>query len=118
MSLKDDYLAFWGYVPGSAEAEEAWAQKEAMGRGKRFLPLPMVFVQPDICYTSPIDERPITSKQARIEDLARNGCREYDPGMRQDYDRRVKDSEDRTEKAMEATVPHTHHVFRATAMIR
>jgi len=59
-------------------------------------------VQQDICYDSPIDGRPITSKQARQEDLARSGCVEYDPEMKTDYRRRI----DAEEKALDATVDH------------
>ena len=39
---------------------------------------PKGYVSMDICYDSPIDGRPITSKQARIEDLKRSGCREWE----------------------------------------
>lgn len=60
---------------------------------ERILVAPMVFVQGDICYDSPVDGRPITSKQARIEDLKRHGCMEYDPGIKQDYERRRVDAE-------------------------
>ena len=63
-----------------------------------------VFVQPDICYDSPVDGRPITNRQARIEDLARTGCVEYDPGMRQDYNRRLRDSEAKLEATFDASV--------------
>ena len=68
------------------------------------MPRVSVFVQADICYDSPIDGRPITSKQARIEDLARNNCQEYDPGMRQDYERRGKESQEKLEKIFDASV--------------
>ena len=104
MSDKTEYLEFWGYKPGTPEAETAWEQKVAMMQGKRFLPLPMAFIQPDICYDSPIDGRPITNKYARIEDLARNNCREYDPGQRQDYDRKVKEADERLERSFEQSI--------------
>ncbi|MGZ5029031.1 MAG: FmdB family zinc ribbon protein [Methylobacter sp.] len=55
-------------------------------------------------YQSPIDGRPITSAKARIEDLARNGCIEYDPGMKQDADRRVKEQDEALDKAIDQTV--------------
>lgn len=32
-------------------------------------------------YTSPIDGRPITSRSERREDLKRNNCVEWEPGM-------------------------------------
>lgn len=62
-----------------------------------------------VCYDSPIDGRPITSMQARREDLKRNNCTPYDPMARQDYDRRVKDSEAELDKAIEATVEEEIH---------
>lgn len=104
MSDRTEYLEFWGYKPGTPEAETAWEQKVAMMQGKRFLPLPMAFIQPDICYDSPIDGRPITNKYARMEDLARNNCREYDPGQRQDYDRKVKEADERLERSFEQSI--------------
>lgn len=70
----------------------------------KMLSRPMVFVAPDICYDSPIDGRPITSMQARKEDMARAGCVEYDPGMRQDYQRRIAQGEASLEAKIEATV--------------
>lgn len=71
---------------------------------KVFLRAPMAFVQPDICYDSPIDGRPITSMAARREDLARNNCREYDPEMRKDYDRRIAREAAQLEAAVDSTV--------------
>ena len=65
---------------------------------------PMIFVQPDICYDSPIDGRPITSMAARMEDLARSNCVPYDPDQKTDYNRRVKEGEAALEAKMEATV--------------
>lgn len=70
----------------------------------RVICAPMVFVAPDICYDSPIDGRPITSMQARIEDLARAECVPYDPGMKQDYQRRIQRGEAELEAKIEATV--------------
>ena len=32
-------------------------------------------------YKSPIDGRPITSRQARRDDMKRNGCVEYEPSL-------------------------------------
>lgn len=75
---------------------------------------PAAFVQQDICYDSPIDGRPITNKQARIEDLRRNDCVEYDPGVRQDAARRRKQEEADLDKSVDATVDE----FVATAPVR
>jgi hypothetical protein len=65
---------------------------------------PMAIIAKDICYDSPIDGRPITSMAQRKEDLARAGCVEYDPCMRQDYDRRLKREEAALDKAVDETV--------------
>lgn len=70
---------------------------------KVFLTPPMGFVQRDICYDSPIDGRPITTKQARLDDLARHGCIEYDPEMKKDQAARIA----REEAALEAAVDQT-----------
>lgn len=56
---------------------------------KIYLKMPGTVFLPDVCYDSPIDGRPITSRKAREEDMARNGCVEYDPEMRTDQSRRV-----------------------------
>jgi hypothetical protein len=61
---------------------------------KVFLRFPAAFVQADVHYASPVDGRPITSRQARLEDMARNQCVEYDPGMKDDYLRRQKESDE------------------------
>lgn len=50
---------------------------------KRIFTVPMGYVQPDVCYDSPIDGRPITSKQARIEDMKRSNSRPWE-GMVQE----------------------------------
>ena len=93
MISKSDYLDFWGYTEGTPEAEEAWANKVAFEAGKRVIYAPMVFVQKDICYDSPVDGRHITNKFAREDDLRRNNCIEYDPGMKQDADRKQKEQD-------------------------
>lgn len=64
----------------------------------------LVRAVPAVCYDSPIDGRPITSRQARQEDLKRNGCREYDPGMRVDADRRVQQDRAEFERSVDETV--------------
>lgn len=65
---------------------------------------PIAFVIPDCVYESPIDGTVITNRKQRIEDMARNNCMEYDPGMKQDYDRRQKESDAALDKAVDATV--------------
>ena len=49
---------------------------------KVILTAPMGYVE-HIHYTSPIDGKPITTKQARVEDLKRNHCRPWE-GMEQE----------------------------------
>lgn len=106
--------------PHYFEAEVPWDQRTApcphhFCEGERvFLKFPAAFVQGDICYDSPIDGRPITSKQARLEDLRRNNCVEYEPGMRQDAERRRRESEAELDRSVDATVEE----FFATAPAR
>ena len=54
-------------------------------------------------YRSPIDGRPITTAAQRREDMARNDCVEYEPGMRQDVDRNVKNDEIALDRAVDET---------------
>lgn len=77
---------------------------ECHGPMRRVISAPMVFVKPECHYQSPIDGRPITSRQARADDMARANCIEYDPEMRTDYQRRIKDSETRLEREVDSTV--------------
>lgn len=65
---------------------------------------PNLMIPQDIHYQSPIDGRPITSMRARADDLARSDCTPYDPGQRQDYDRRNREAEIALEKAVDETV--------------
>lgn len=70
----------------------------------RVICAPMVFVQADICYDSPVTGEAITSKQKRIEDLKRHNCIEYDPGMKQDYQRRIQEGEKQLDAKVDAFV--------------
>ena len=104
MSAKEAYLNFHGYTMGTPEAEEAWERKCALDSGAFRRLAPHIFVRPDVHYDSPIDGRPITSQAARIEDLKRAGCIEYDPGMRQDADRRLQESEQKLDSKVDQFV--------------
>jgi putative FmdB family regulatory protein len=64
----------------------------------------IVQVRPDCHYQSPIDGRPITSHRDRVEDMARNGCIEYDPEMRKDADRRLKEAEIALDRDIDTSV--------------
>lgn len=55
-------------------------------------------------YESPTSGQIITTKKQRIEDMARAGCIEYDPGMKQDADRRVKEHDAMLDKLVDETV--------------
>ena len=57
-------------------------------------------------YESPIDGKPITSKQKRIEDLAKSGCVPYEMGMVEENNKRLRNGELKLEKGMEETVDH------------
>ncbi len=103
-ALKREYLEYWHLTPGTPEAEKAWEEKLAMMAGKRHFNAPMIFVQGDICYDSPVDGRHITNLQARQEDLARTGCIPYDPEMKTDAQRRLKEGEDRLDRQVDETV--------------
>lgn len=65
---------------------------------------PAAFVAIDICYDSPIDGRAITTKQARIEDLRRNGCRPYDHGEMEEVQRRKAKAEVELDRSIDDTV--------------
>ena len=82
-----------------------WAPCECGLIGVQRITAPaMVKVAPDLCYDSPIDGTPITSWAAREEDLKRNGCRPYDPAMKDDAARFRQDSQQAVERAMDETV--------------
>ena len=107
--FKSWWLDFWGHTEGTPEAEEAWAAKVALMEGRQQRFAPMIFVGRDIHYTSPVDGRVIRSKQERMDDLARHGCVEYDPGMKQDAERRTKEQEAALERSIEQSVELDFH---------
>jgi len=55
-------------------------------------------------FRSPVDGRLITSERAFREDLRRNNCVEYDPGIRQDQDRNAARAEKETEAMVDTLV--------------
>ena len=71
---------------------------------KKILSLPTIFVKQDCHYESPIDGRPITNYRERWEDMKRSGCVEYDPGVKQDYHRRIVNEEKELDKKVDETV--------------
>lgn len=75
---KDTYLEFWGYTPGTPEAEEAWEAKVKMmsGQGRRL----NYMVQGDTHYDGLMapDGADISSRTKHKEYLARTGYVMYD----------------------------------------
>jgi hypothetical protein len=75
---------------------------------KVILSAPMGYVQ-EIHYTSPIDGRPITTKQARLDDMARNNCRPWE-GMEQEKkeaQRRVEYADQKLDKTLDKAIGET-----------
>ena len=71
---------------------------------------PITLIKPrTVHYDSPIDGAPITSEAARREDLARNDCIEYEPGMREDADARVIAEEKQLDKSIDQTMDAEIH---------
>lgn len=71
---------------------------------KQVVSVPMLIKSRMVYYDSPIDGRPITSEAARREDMAKNDCVEYDPGMRQDNDRHVAESQQALDRSIDDTM--------------
>ena len=86
---------------------------------ERMICAPMfAFVQQDVCYDSPIDGRPVTTRQQRIDDMKRAGCIEYDPGMKQDHARRLQEQEAQLDRSVETYVEREFHKMPAQAKER
>jgi putative FmdB family regulatory protein len=77
---------------------------ECGAQARRILSVPRLYLKPDIRYTSPIDDSPITSEKARREDLARNNCSPYEPEIKQDYHRRIEEGQKELERKFDETV--------------
>ena len=58
-------------------------------------------------YTSPIDGKLISGRKQRREDLKRNNCVEYDPGMKDDARRIRKEQERQFERGLGETMQRT-----------
>jgi putative FmdB family regulatory protein len=78
----------------------------------KMLSAPMVM--PDIqAYQSPIDGRTINSRKQRREDLARNGCVEYEPSMKEHAARARAQEEAKLDAAVDSTVESAIHAMPA-----
>ena len=60
-------------------------------------------------YESPASGRWIEGRRARAEDLARTGCRPYDPGEKEDLLRRQKAQDAALDRAVDGVVEQTLH---------
>jgi len=81
------------------------AMCECHASAKQVITAPMlVKCAADICYDSPITGEPITSHHARLEDMKRHDCVEYDPEMKRDYERRIADGDAKLDKLIDTHV--------------
>lgn len=71
--------------------------------GKLRLSAPMI-INREISYQSPIDGKPIYGKRERADDLARSGCVEYDPMIRQDIERNRINSQNALDSNVDRTI--------------
>lgn len=61
------------------------------------------FVKSDVAYTCPITGKPITTKKAHEENLARHGCRVYETGETENF----KKKREAEETALENSIAET-----------
>lgn len=74
-------------------------------QGRRIISVPlMVSVQRECRYDSPVTGTAITSWAQRRDDLARHGCQEYDPLMKQDAERFRHHQQAALERTVDDTV--------------
>lgn len=106
MTDKEYYLEFWGYTPGTPEAEEAWRIK--CEHANRQAPM----VAPDLPgYESPVSGKWIEGRAARREDLRQTGCRPYEEGERQEHRRQVAYAEKKQDAARYEAVARTFYAL-------
>ena len=65
-------------------------------------------------YESPIDGRIIEGRAQRREDLKRNGCREYDPGMKQDAKRNHQENNAQLDRIIGESVERIYNQLSDT----
>ena len=65
-------------------------------------------------YESPIDGRIIAGRAQRREDLKRNGCREYDPGMKQDAKRNNQENNAQLDRIIGESVERMYNQLSDT----
>jgi hypothetical protein len=79
------------------------------GIAKQIITAPIVVIpahmrwDSNTTYESPTTGRMITNMSQRREDMAQSGCFEYEPGIRQDADRRVAEDDIKLDKLVDET---------------
>lgn len=63
-------------------------------------------------YQSPVDGKLVSGRKQRREDLKRTGCVEYDPGVRQDAERKRADNERQYQKQLAEATERTAYQLR------
>lgn len=94
---------FQRFLPVSAHTPTAQCDCLAMGTQIITAPL-MVTCAANVCYDSPVTGEAITSHHARLEDMKRHECVEYDPEMKRDYERRIADGDAKLDSLIDAHV--------------
>ena len=99
LSDKEKYLMYWNYELGSAEAEQAWKDKETM------TPRKAPDVIPDIVgHISMADGTWVSSRSKHRENLKRNNCIEIGndvPMQQKKHEFSRKENEDRKRQIAE-----------------
>lgn len=110
LSDKDYYLTFWGYTPGTEEAEAAWKAKLEFMQRRGEAPM----VMPDLPgYVSPVTEKWIEGRAARREDLKRTGCRPYEgrQAEQKECDRQRSYEEKKLDAVVHETVARSYYAL-------
>ena len=74
---------------------------------KIFLQAPSFTIKQFEAYESPTTGEVISNYKKREEDLRASGCEEYDPGIKQDSARKLKEEEAALDKMVDDTVEQT-----------
>ena len=83
------------------------------GLADRFRPSHLIWADLP-AYESPIDGRIIEGRAQRREDLKRNGCREYDPGMKQDAQRNNQENNAQLDRIIGESVERMYNQLSDT----
>lgn len=83
---------------------------------KIFTKVSRAIIQPDICYDSPIDGRPITTWRQRKEDLHRNGCIPLDADLKKEIENIKNNNENSFYKKIDDFVDRQIHSLDSKRM--